>query len=247
MGLDAGTPPGLWERVRSIAADEVAKFMRSGFLRNASISGGGLTIRGGFLRLMFGDVPLLHVGPVLPAAPDGTPQQGLLIRRSNGTLAMAMYDSSPDDATAPNQALTWWDRTNHIVMSDDTFSGQGIARPYVVGGFGRHRFADWDVATTSASFETLFTTHFYKQHPRLEVSLRASMDTAATTGEVRVMVDGVQLGATTAESFAITTRYFVGAVAGNHMTPLLVEIQGRVTSGTGALKVESRYWAGKQS
>lgn len=37
-------PPDLWDKIRAIAADEVAKFARSGFLRNASISGGRLTI-----------------------------------------------------------------------------------------------------------------------------------------------------------------------------------------------------------
>lgn len=247
MGVDAGTPPGLWERVRKIAAEEVAKFMRSGFLRNASITGGGLSIRGGFLRLLAGGVQTFYVGPVTPAMPDGSAQQGWIVRREDGSTALALYD--PDPASGGFfQFLALYDRAGNIVMSDDTDSGQGLARPYVPGTFHRTRYADFSVSTVSGTWETLWDTYLPKQHPRLAVGYRASMDTSGTSGEVRVMVGTTQVGATTAEGFAITTRDIGPApVPGGHMETLRVEIQARRLSTSGALRVEPLYVRGVQS
>lgn len=248
MGIEAGTPPGLMEKIRQIAAEEVAKFIRSGFMRNASIGeGGSFTLKGGQIRAEY---PQSEGGGLagffgrIVSALDGTYLgTGWLIQAPDGT---DMFTARSDAASG----ATWvnlYDSHGTIIVGNDTYSGQGLARPFVGGGFARARFTDWSVSTTSATFETLYSTLVYKQHPRLEVSVRASMDTAATTGEVRVLVDGVQLGATSSEGFVLSTRYFTGAIAGSHMEPVLVEIQGRVAGGAGALRVESRYWMGKQS
>lgn len=249
MGVDAGTPPGLFDRIRQLVRDEVAKLLRSGLLRNASISEGGLTIRGGFLRLVAGAVDLFYVGPVAPNKADGTAQQGWIVRRADGTNVLFLRDAIPTDAGgALQQALNWYDRTGNVVLADDTNGGVGLARPWLSGGFGRTRFTDFGVGSTSATFETLWDQRISKQQPRLEVAYRASMDTSATTGETRVLVNGVQLGTTQAETFSVAT-HFIGplAVAGNHMDDLLVEIQGRRTSTTGTLKVEPLYWKSRQT
>lgn len=249
MGVDAALPPGLFERIRSMITTEVAKLLRSGLLRSASIGEGGLTLRGGFLQMLFGDVQVLLVGPVTPRLPDGSPQLGLILRRADGSNVLDLYDADPTDAGgALQQALNWRDRLANVVLADDTNSGQGLARPWLSGQFARTRYEDMSVQTTSGTFETLWETRISKQQPRLEVAYRATMDTSGTTGQTRVLVNGTQLGTTQSATFLLNT-YFIGpeAVGGNHMQDLVIEIQGRRSSASGALRVEALYWRGRQS
>jgi hypothetical protein len=178
---------------------------------------------------------------------DGSYQPMLLLYRADGSLALSMYDPDPT-VTGYQQFLAVWDRGGSVVLSDDTNSGQGMARPYLSGGFEPARFTDFAYSTTSATFETVAHQYVTKQQPRLQVRVQASMDTAATTGEVRVLVDGTQLGSTTSEAFAISTRDFgPTAITGVHMQAVHVEIQGRVTSGSGALKIQPLRWETLQS
>jgi hypothetical protein len=242
MGAEAATPPGFWDRVRQIAADEVAKLLRSGLLRNASISEGGLTIKGGFLRLLSavtGGFDTFYLGPVDPPRADGSPQQGWVVRRADGTIVLQLYDAFPTDSGgALNQALDWRDRGGNIVLADDTDSGQGIARPYVSGAFYRARNVDWPT-TTSPTFETIYRAKMPKQHPKLYVRAWGINTVAGATGEIRVMVNGAQLGTTQGTISGTVTESVFGpaAVAGAHMADLSVEIQARLASGTGAVQV----------
>jgi hypothetical protein len=246
MGQEAAVPAGFWPKVQKMVDDAVATFARSGFLRNASISDGGLTIKGGFLRLLFGDVELVNMGPVLPRMPDGSPQIGLIIRRADGTQALAMFDADVSDGQV-NQALTWYDRAGNVVLADDTNSGQGIARPYVPGGFYRADYADW-LAVTGTSFVTKFRARMPKQQPSLYVRAWASNDTSGATGELRVMVNGVQWGPTQSTAFSISEYEFGPLpVTGEHMSTLAVELQARVTSGSGAVRLEPSRLEGRQT
>lgn len=246
------TPPGLLERILLEVDKRIAQFARSGFLRNARITQGGITIVGGFLRVRNSadTISQFLVGGLTPALPDGTLQPGILIRREDGTNALALYDPTPDPSSPGGfqQFLAIYDRSGNIIFSDDTNSGQGVARPYVGGAFVRARYADWNIATTSSTFETLWRGEVVKQHPQMSVATLSSMDTAGATGELRVMVDGVQLGSTATIGYAQTTTLFgPGVVAGAHMKVLTVEIQGRRTSAAGALKVEPLHLLGRQS
>jgi hypothetical protein len=110
-------------------------------------------------------------------------------------------------------------------------------------------FADWTVATTSTTFETLWKGEMLKQHPKLSVATRATTDTSGSTGEIRVLVNGVQLGSSVASvGFALTTSLLgPDVVDGDHMKLLTVEIQGRMASGAGSLKVEPLHVIGRQS
>jgi hypothetical protein len=87
-----------------------------------------------------------------------------------------------------------------------------------------------------------------KQHPRLSVATLSSMDTSGSTGEIRVLVNGTQIGTTQTIGFVQTTSLIgPAAVSGTHMQTLTVEIQGRLASGTGSLKVEPLHCIGRQS
>jgi hypothetical protein len=263
MGVDAGTPPGLLERIRKIAAEEVAKFARSGFLRNASITGGqgltvkgdgGITIDGGKLRVRglpnatpgaTGD-STVYMGGITPLMPDGTPQPGLIIRRNDGTIAASLGDSTPDP-NGPDgfrQVLEIYDRAQRVVLCDDDDSGQGLARPYVPIPVTRARYTDM-VAVTDGAFVNVFEAPagFHKVNARARVDVRCTTDVSGTTGEVRVLVDGVQVGATQSVEFAVTTKV-IGpfVVPGNAYTTHTITVQGRRAAGTGAVRLDAAVW-----
>lgn len=254
MTQQAATPAGFWDRVDQAVERGVAKYVRAGLLNNASISSGaGLRIAPGSklviqhptgnTMLQAGIYDVNHSFDL----GDGSYQPMLLLYRADGTLAFSMYDPDPTSA-GYQQFLAVWDRGGNIIVSDDTNSGQGMARPYLSGGFEPARYADFAFSTTSATFETVAHQYVSKQQPRMRVRVQASMDTSATTGEIRVLVDGVQLGSTSTESFAISTRDFGPApIAGTHEQLVHVEIQGRITSASGSLKIQPLRWETLQS
>ncbi|TFV91413.1 hypothetical protein [Blastococcus sp. CT_GayMR16] len=247
----APTPPGLLERILLEVDRRIAAFARSGFLRNATITKGGITIRNGFLRVQnaAGTVTQFFVGGISPTLPDGTPQPGMTLRREDGTLAMALYDPTPDPGSPGGfkQFLAIYDRSGNIIFSDDTESGQGHARPRVPLTFYRARSNDWP-QVTSTTFETVYRAKGDKQQPRLNIRVWGVNDSAGATGEVRVMVNGVQLGTTGATSSAIITEFLmVGAVAGSYGTNLVIEVQARMVAGAGGVRVGASQLDGLQS
>lgn len=240
MGVDAATPPGLMERIRMIVAEEIGKFMRSGFLRNASISDGGLTIKGGFFRLLSkatGGATLFYLGPIGDVLGDGERQQFWQVRRADGSPVLMLWDAFPDPDGTLNQALSWMDRAGNVVFADDTDSGQGIARPWVPGGWQLARALDWP-PVTSTGYDTVYRAKMPKQHPQLRTAVWGWADTPGTTGEVRVMVNGTQLGptVTVGNSGVGETVFGPSPVAGAHMGELVVEVQARRTAGTGGIR-----------
>jgi hypothetical protein len=248
VSQEAAAPPGFWARVQQMIDTSIGKAMRSVSPRGASLSEGDFTITGGTLKVLAPDGGnSFWLGSIVPALPDGSYQPGFILRREDGTLAAALFDPTPVPGDY-HQFFALYDRAGNVIVSDDTNSGQGIARPYVPSAFYPSRFADFTASSTAAAFETVFDARVPKQHPCLEVGYRASMDTTGTTGEVRVMVNGVQLGATSTEGFAVASR-FTGSfpVAGAHLSQLIVEIQARRTSATGALRVEPLYCMGRQT
>lgn len=247
MAQEAAVPiETVRQLARQIAAEEVAKYARSDPLRNASIPAGGRLIvkhpDGRWLMLMGS----YNGSEAKFLMPDGSQQPMALIWRADGTLAFGMYD--PDPSNGFQQFWSLWDRQGNIVVSDDTNSGQGIARPYLPAAFYPARDADFP-KTAATSFETVWRAYVDKQQPRLFVSAWGTTDTAGTTGEVRVMVNNVQLGATQAAGNASVNGYNFGpaAVAGAFGETLAVEIQARRTAGTGSVQVGAAWVEGRQS
>jgi len=233
---------GLEQRIRELE--------KGAPIRNAQISGGqGLKITGGggidvdgsgfiFVRDPDGGTTAPFYAGFLARPtydrPDGKAQPGVAMYRDDGTLAFALYDANPADGY--QQYVGIYDRAGNIIVGDDTTSGQGLARPYL--GFSLYpvRFGEL-LPTTSATFEQLFSGQGDKQHPNLSVRAWGATD-SGTTGELRVMVNGVQLGATaTLPALSFTTYDFAGPVAGTHLTTLSVSIEARRTSGTGNVRV----------
>lgn len=149
-------------------------------------------------------------------------------------------------ATAIRTA-TLFDQTGSVVFSDDDVSGQGIARPYLAIPLYPTAFANF-VGTTSTAFVDLYGGTSYKQQPRAYVRVMAGNDTSGATGEVRVMVNGVQLGATASTGFSVAAYDFGPLpVDGANMDPLVVSVQARMVSGTGSVKVSPATSTGFQS
>lgn len=251
MAQEAKVPAGFWALVQKKIDDAIARFARSGFLRNASISDGGLTILGGFLKLIDKvlGVTLFYVGPVSPNKADGTPQQGWIVRRADGTVVLQLLDQYPTDVGgALQQALNWFDRSGNVVLADDTNGGVGLARPHLASAFYASRQQDF-LKSTAAGFETIYRARVEKQQPKLYVEAWGTSDTAGTTGQMQVVVNGTVMGAAQNVASGVVTLFSFGpaAVAGNYGDTLNVEIQVKRTAGTGSVQVGASMVQGTQT
>jgi hypothetical protein len=246
--VTAPVPPDLWGRIERMIDARVADAMRSGPLRNASITGGETRVQGGKLRVLYpddeGGDAAVYFGDIYVATdPDQRLGTGLLVQAPNG-VDIASFRSN-NETDVPLVQIR--DGGGNQVFLTDQHNGQGLSRPYIGGAFYPARYVDMTVSTTSATFETLWEAVIYKQHAYLLVGARASMDTTGTTGETRVLVDGVQLGAVETEGFSIANNIWGPLpVAGDHLEPLTIQIQGRRTSATGALRVVPTYVMGRE-
>lgn len=239
MTQEGGVPPGFWARVEQIAERVVARYARSGSLRNASTTdGGSYTIKGGVLRLINHlDRTIFYLGPMSKPLLDGTPQHGMIITRGDGTQALSLFDAAPG-VDGLNQALNWFDRSGRIVLADDTDGGQGLARPWIPGVWGLARAQDWP-SVTSTSWETVYRAKMPKQHPRLRMAVWGWNDTAGATGEMQVLVNDEPFGTVATTSNSVVGEKLFGPlpVVAAHMSELKVEVQARMVSGTGAVKL----------
>lgn len=154
------------------------------------ISGGDVVIGdGGRLRVRTpGGEDLLYLGRVQPDRPGGEPQQGLVVRRDDGSLALTVRTDSPD--TLPDQPVRILDRKGNVVVADDA-RRRGLARPYVPYPLPAPvAVSRWE-ATGSTQWETLFRGPGIVQHPRLHCRVAVEGDAGA---EVRLLCDGVPVG-----------------------------------------------------
>lgn len=205
----------LWEAVRELSRST---------LHNASISGGGLLIRDdGALEVVTSTgVYVLYSRRAL----DGKREFGVV--RDNGTYVIRTF------AVSGEQAWALHDNQNGIVFSDDAAAGQGIARPSISMPTRRVRF-DGLPNTDNGTFDAVLDSgFFYKQHPMAYVQLVHCSSTSGTTGEARLMLDGVQVGSTITVGFAVT-YVNVGpfAVPGSHMSQHRLVLECRRTGGAG--------------
>jgi hypothetical protein len=207
--------------------------------RNTTISGGaGLTIKdGGQFRIIDPDGTVIAEFGALPdRAPrsDGKPQVGWILRRDNGEPAAACLTN----VIGGLQAWQWLDRSGNVLLADDALSGVGLAVPFLPMVWGLARYTDWPT-TTSATFEDIYRCRIIKQHHNIQYALAHTSSTSGTTGEVRVMLDGTQIGTTISTGFVIsfpTISVDIDAIGG-HLTSHVLTVQARRTAGAGAIHV----------
>lgn len=213
---------------------DVAEFLNGKFkeakelgrktLYRAVISAGGLLIQddGAFEIVTSTGTYVLYA----KKGGDGKREFGIL--RDNGTYVLRTF------STAGQQAWALHDNTNNVIAGDDGVSGQGLARPALAWPTRRTRF-DTLPSSDSGSFETVVDTGYvYKQHPLAYAQIVHCSSVSGTTGEVRLMLDGVQVGTTQTVSFA-QTFVTIGpfAISGTHMSQHRLTLDCRRTAGAG--------------
>lgn len=245
MAQEANIPANLWEQIDQRIQQRVQEGVAS-ILRSATITSGGTTIQGGRLRVLFpdgqgGDVAV-YFGDIYSETDSSYIGTGILVQNSDGK-DIAQFRS--DAVSGGTRGALFDSHGQGVVGSDIAPGGFGLARPVLAHRLMPARFADWPFTSTSSTFETLIVDYGYRQHAGMYAYARCSASAADTTVEVRVLVNGNQLGNVASVGFAQTTVFFGPAIPpGAHEDWTTVEIQGRVASGTGSLRMAGGSWLG---
>jgi len=221
-------------------------------LERASIGAGGLTIdSGGYLAVQTPTgVQTVYVGALDAELnhTDGSTQQGVWLRREDGTLALAVY-ADPSVLGNDRQGISLWDSSGRIVVADDIVSG-GLARPWIpISGWYDITGVEVPVSTTtSGTFTSVVEQQLYQQHPTVRVVMRVRCSDGTTAGEVRVMSGATQVGATQTIAAGTYAQYEITGTS-----PIvpggwgILQIQARRTAGSGTVGVRGLVTWGAQS
>jgi len=190
----------------------------------------------GVVMLDLGDQgPSFGRGWVFQRGDSGIPAFALGGNQASGRQFWRMIDNSLND-----------------IVTDDAFSGVGLARPYIpylpVRGVDTVS-SSLAMTTTSTSFVTAYEIHGVKQHPRVNVMYLCNVP-AGLTAEIQLVdtTSGTVLIAgpnTASTGFGINN--LVGNAIGQHLDNLNVTLQFRVASGAGTIGLTVLYALGVQS
>ncbi|MER7485265.1 hypothetical protein ABTY20_04915 [Streptomyces sp. NPDC126497] len=224
-------PLDLLDRIRALER-QVRELMGSANTSPArnQVSSGEIVIGdGGRLRVRTpAGEDLLYLGRVAPDREGDTPQQGLVVRRDDGSLALTVWTASPD--TLPVQSVRILDRRGNVVVADDSVR-RGLARPYIPYPLpGPAATARWE-STGSTEWTTLYRGPGIVQHPRLHCRIALEGPAGA---EVRLLVNGAQVGpvgsATAEDGTPVDEFLLVEEVAVDFDAPVVLEVQARVAA-----------------
>lgn len=177
---------------------------------------------------------------------SGRMQMGLLLHRSDGSLALSLADLGVAPGHTFQQSFNIWDVNGDYVMADDVASGQGLARPYIPLG----SFVDNTVpnTTTSTSFGTVQTLIGVKQHPKVQGQVLVYAD-SGTTGVVQIIDQSSNVlfthNVTSGEFDYIS--FGPVALAGAHLAPISLNVQAKVSTGAGKVGARGIGALGVQS
>lgn len=129
-----------------------------------------------------------------------------------------------------------------LLREDD--GGLGAAWPLAPVPFAGISWPTWD-SNSSASFTSVASAFSLKSSPQLLVTVRAICDGSAA-GEVRLVCNGVQLGAAGVPNLSMTTATFGPSTPDGAIgSDLDLQVDTRVTSGAGrcyARVVAAQQW-----
>jgi hypothetical protein len=228
----------LEDRLRQVEGRTQQRPAQNQVLGDVTISGGG--------RLIVqtpGGQQTLYVGSVSPAHLDGSPQQGFIVRREDGSAALTVWTGAGSGA----QAVQVWDKSGNVIVADDLTAG-GLARPYVSTDAWFSASASPTDTTTSTSFVTLQHLQWKKQHP--QVTAGYLVQTASgTTGEIQLIDDNsnVIVGPLPIAAASFYWGSATGPIAGAHMLDTVLHWQARVTGGAGTIGLRGLSTFGVQS
>lgn len=218
-------------------------------LEQANPLQGGVVINGGGLRAVdpaSGTVVFLEAIIDLNDG-SGRKQMAFELRRNDGSLAFSLADLGTGLGHTFAQSLNIWDINGDYVVADDVVSHQGLARPYIPIGF----FTDNSVpeaTTTATSFTTLQTLVGFKQHPKVQGQILVYAD-SGTTGVIQLVdqSSNVLFSHTLTSGEFDYVNYGPVAIAGAHLLPISLNIQGKVSSGAGKVGARGVSATGVQS
>jgi len=177
---------------------------------------------------------------------SGHDVEGMIITRPNGALAFWTYGTPAGDSF-----WAMYDKQDHIIMSDDAVSGQGIGRPWIPYNTVRTVLLTTPAdTTTSTSYVSHHTISGVMQHPRISIRAYVSSQTSPFTDGAQIRIFDPSTGTQIAQS-AATVNNWVDLV-GNHVNydfgaSFVYDIQIRRTSGSGAVGTTLVYASGVQS
>jgi hypothetical protein len=241
------TPQDLIDRIRALErkVDDLSGRVNIRPALN-TIVGGSVTIKeGGQLIVQDQDgTDVFSIGRLQPDV-DGQPQQATIIRRMDGSLAMSVHTT----ATSGPQKIVLYDKNSNAILADDINSvGGGLAVPWLPYNVPQPiQRAGWGT-TSSTSYTAVLRTSNPIMQPKMYIQVIQGAASGSTAlGQLRVMVNGVQMveGANNENIdgvFDVPNYVYSG-------TPLhwVVEVQAKVTTGTGTVAVSVRSMYGRQS
>ncbi|GAA1977463.1 hypothetical protein [Kitasatospora viridis] len=187
---------------------------------------------------------ILYIGKQTPSHPDGSDQQGLIVRREDGSVALTVWTGAGSGV----QPVTIWDHLGNGLFAEDLVAG-GLAAPYIdaSGWFGATEYPAY--TTSGATFATVMHLPWIKQHPKVEANYLVRCSDSSTAGEIQLVDDsGIQIGPTVAcPAGAFTYGRLQGAVGGAYQQRMYLHWQARTTSGSGTIGVKGLSTYGVQS
>lgn len=232
-------PSNLIDRVIALER-ELAEVRKKVGLSSATISSGGLTVDGGFIKLRDPeDHEIFYIGPDLPNRPDGSRQQVVILNDDNGTNRFFIWDDDPSGVGGYRQYVAIVDSEGHRIFQDDKVAGNGLARPWIPMRTMRTRFLDWPKCAIGV-WETMHEIRMPSQQPSITISIVSASD-AGTTGQIRVMEAGVQrfIRTVTAGTIFVDNVHVDNNSGWQNESTLNVDAIR--TAGAGNVGVEIRY------
>ncbi|SCL31909.1 hypothetical protein GA0070616_4355 [Micromonospora nigra] len=242
IGDNAVSSGDIMRRLRELEK-QVEQLNAARRLESASIGRGGLVIKdGGALRVVDEDGRSI----AWFGLNADTGQRGVVLRRAGGALAFAAYGTGEGGDTG---FVALYDLAGQYIVTDDVASGRGLARPYIPVPMGE--VAVPTATTTSSTFVDLASGLWPVQHPALHAYLLVRADDGSTTGEVRLTLDGVQVG----DVLSVTAGQYTYATIGPAPTPGIypfgslrtLAMQARRTAGSGSIGVRVLTVVGVES
>ena len=176
-----------------------------------------------------------EIGALNVPDPDGNRQSGFVFRRDDGTPAFTLFDPLPTQ-NGFNQFWALWDRTKNLVVTDDTTSGVGLARPYIPFIVANTDQSTWPGPTTT-TFADMFFSYFQKQHPYVEVWAQVNV-AASTTAEVQLVQGDQVLGDVIALDPGFDYVTWKVPVDGSFGQMIDIHVAARRPTGTGSVKIQ---------
>lgn len=217
---------------------------------DVNVTSGGVTVSsGGTLRVVHaasGGQNLIYAGPALVGLDEVS---AFILRRPDGTLMFLAYGSN----VGGDGFWAHYDKGENIVVSDDGVTAHGLATPYLNSGpFGTSfntETAPLLPGTINATFTAVHEGYIPLTHPRIRVLALIATDVGGTTGEGKVLLDGVQIGTTvSATNWVDVTASVPGwATTRTFLQEVKIEVQVRRTGGTGRVLGQMYACYGVQS